>query len=106
MKKDQGKFIFTVSGRRNIPDKESDIARLNKLRNMKDKGTVMCYICKVHPRPGALNPSKCIKMGVQSGALYGKLKMGQDVTLANGVIVKSSDVCEPEEPGPIFIGTP
>jgi ribonuclease Z len=35
----------------------------------------------------------------------GKLKSGEDVTLANGNLVKASDVCDPDDPGPVFIGT-
>jgi ribonuclease Z len=48
---------------------------------------------------------KCVKFGVPPGPLLGKLKSGEDVTLANGNLVKASDVCDPDDPGPVFIGT-
>lgn len=64
----------------------------------------MAYICKLQPRPGALILEKCVDFGVPPGPLLGKLKSGEDVTLASGVVVKASDVCEPDDPGPVFIG--
>lgn len=65
----------------------------------------MAYVCKLHPRPGALNLERCVKMGVPPGPLLGKLKAGGNVTLSNGNVVSSKDVCEPDDPGPVFIGT-
>lgn len=64
----------------------------------------MCYICHLKPRPGALNVAACKKKGVPPGPLFTKLKNGQDVTLVNGELVKSSDVTEKPDPGPVFIG--
>lgn len=64
----------------------------------------MSYICKIHPRPGALNLDKCVKAGVPPGPLLGRLKGGEDIRLPTGIVVKSSDVCEPDEAGPVFIG--
>ncbi|KAK9888230.1 hypothetical protein WA026_000498 [Henosepilachna vigintioctopunctata] len=69
----------------------------------KDKGIAMSYICQLHPRPGALCLNKCVEMGVPPGPLLGKLKSGEDVMLENGTIVTSDQVCEPNDPGPIFI---
>lgn len=55
------------------------------------------YICKLKPRPGALNLVKCVEHGVPPGPLLGLLKNGIDVTLDNGTVVKSKDVSEPNE---------
>ncbi|XP_037822795.1 ribonuclease Z, mitochondrial [Lucilia sericata] len=55
------------------------------------------YICKLKPRPGALNLEKCVEHGVPPGPLLGLLKNGIDVTLEDGTVVKSSDVSEPNE---------
>lgn len=55
------------------------------------------YICKLKPRPGALNLEKCVEHGVPPGPLLGLLKNGIDVTLDNGTVVKSKDVSEPNE---------
>lgn len=64
----------------------------------------MAYICKLQPRPGALNLEKCVDFGVPPGPLLGRLKNGEEVTLQSGAVVKPSDVCEPDDPGPVFIG--
>ncbi|KAF4520499.1 hypothetical protein B566_EDAN004750 [Ephemera danica] len=61
------------------------------------------YICRLHPRPGTLQLELCEARGVPLGPLLGKLKAGEDVTLPNGTLVRSSDVTTPEEPGSIFI---
>lgn len=65
---------------------------------------VMNYICKLRARPGELSLVKCVEKGVPPGPLLGKLKNGEDVQLANGTIVRSVDVCNPDDPGPIFMG--
>jgi len=41
---------------------------------------------------------------VPPGPLLGLLKTGQDITLKDGTVVKSSEVCEPDDPGPVFLG--
>lgn len=74
------------------------------MQERKIKGISMAYICKLQPRPGALLLEKCVDYGVPPGPLLGKLKGGEDVTLPSGVIVRASDVCEPDDPGPVFIG--
>lgn len=60
---------------------------------------VIAYLCKLKPRPGALNLEKCVAAGVQPGPLLGLLKNGIDVTLENGTKVLSKDVSEPSETG-------
>lgn len=63
----------------------------------------MSYICRLQARPGALDLEKCVKFGVPPGPLLGKLKSGENVVLPNGETVESKDVCEPNDPGPVFI---
>ncbi|XP_058791636.1 ribonuclease Z, mitochondrial [Phymastichus coffea] len=65
--------------------------------------TMMVYICKIHPKAGSLNLVKCVDAGIKSGPDMGKLKDGKDVTLPNGTVVRSVDVVNPAEPGPLFI---
>ncbi|XP_017785544.1 PREDICTED: ribonuclease Z, mitochondrial isoform X2 [Nicrophorus vespilloides] len=74
-----------------------------ELAETKEKGVVMGYICRLTPRPGTLCLEKCVKFGVPPGPLLGQLKGGSDVTLTNGTVVKASDVCEPDDPGPVFL---
>ncbi|XP_055639990.1 ribonuclease Z, mitochondrial [Toxorhynchites rutilus septentrionalis] len=65
--------------------------------------SVMAYICKLKLRFGQLSLEKCVDRGVPPGPLLGQLKNGNDVTLPNGSVVKSSDVRGPNDPGPVFI---
>lgn len=89
--------------RRKIENSESHTSRLLSLQDSKQQGNVLCYVCKLQPRPGALSLDKCVKVGVPSGPLLGKLKNGEDIVLSSGVMVRSQDVCEPDDPGPVFL---
>lgn len=91
------------SGKRTAPESMSS-ATQQLLKGFKSDAISMCYICRLQPRPGALNLDKCVKNGVPPGPLLGLLKNGEDVTLQNGTVVKSVDVCEPDDPGPVFLG--
>ncbi|XP_002004950.3 ribonuclease Z, mitochondrial isoform X1 [Drosophila mojavensis] len=64
---------------------------------------ILSYICKLKPRPGALNLVKCVEAGVPPGPLLGQLKNGQDVTLPCGTVVHSVDVTEPAETALSFV---
>lgn len=65
----------------------------------------MSYICKLKPKAGALCLEACVEKGVPPGPLLGKLKNGEDVTLPDGTVVKSTDVRAPDSEGPTFIST-
>jgi len=60
--------------------------------------SVQAYICNFRPRKGRLDAEKCFDQGVPPGPLLGKLKAGEDVTLADGRVVKSCDVMEDSGP--------
>ncbi|KAG8225915.1 hypothetical protein J437_LFUL005951, partial [Ladona fulva] len=81
--------------------------RKNRLKTDRDMEPMsdcsICYFCRLHPKQGTLILEKCVEYGVPPGPLLGKLKSGQDVTLPNGVVVKSSDVCSSPDPGPVFL---
>lgn len=97
-------FFILDSGSRTSPNLVS-INSQQILQDTKEKGVSMTYICRLQPRPGALNLDKCVRMGISQGPLLGKLKGGEEVVLPNGNIVTSKDVCEPDDPGPIFISS-
>jgi ribonuclease Z len=64
---------------------------------------VVSYICKLKPRPGQLDLSKCVEKGVKPGPLLGKLKNGVDVLLEDGTLVLAQDVCGATDPGSVCI---
>lgn len=96
-------FHILDSGERIAPKITSEHSH-EVLKSIKEKNISVVYVCNLHPRPGALNLNKCVEKGVPPGPLLGKLKTGDDIILPNGTIVCSKDVCEPDDPGPVFIG--
>jgi len=99
-------YKINSNGKR-VPDRIMEtmpkVQRIEQKPDKKKISTVMSYICKLHPRAGTLCVEKCVEKGVTPGPLLGKLKSGKDITLPDGTIVLSKDVCSPATPGPIFI---
>jgi ribonuclease Z len=56
------------------------------------------YVVVEPDRPGKLDGERAKQLGV-SGPELGRLKKGQDVVLADGRVIKSSDVVSPDIPG-------
>ncbi|MHB8606162.1 MAG: ribonuclease Z [Thermoplasmatota archaeon] len=50
-------------------------------------------------RPGRFNKPRALELGVPEGKMFGKLQHGESVTLADGRIVKPSDVLGPARRG-------
>ena len=65
--------------------------------------TVQAYLCHFSPKPGKLDISKCVDLGVKPGPMLGMLKAGKDVTLDDGRVVKSSDVVAHAAPPSSFL---
>jgi ribonuclease Z len=57
------------------------------------------------PRPGKFYPKKAAALGVPAGELWGKLQRGEEVKLADGKVVKPSDVMGPMRSGRKIIYT-
>ncbi len=57
------------------------------------------------PRPGKFYPKKALALGVAAGELWSKLQGGEEITLANGKVVKPSDVMGPLRAGRKIIYT-
>lgn len=91
------------NGKRNATKYKLGKKISNRSKYGRIKGCVS-YICKLHDKPGMLDLEKCVDRGVTPGPILGQLKSGNDVTLEDGTILKSADVCEPSTPGPVFIG--
>lgn len=64
---------------------------------------LISYLCTLPDLPGALDPIKCKELKVPVGPLLGKLKSGLDVTLADGRVIKSEEVCSPKVRGHKFL---
>lgn len=77
---------------------------VSELKSKTKISTILSYICKIHPKLGTLDIKKCKDAGIVKGPNLGKLKNGEDITLDDGTVIRSTDVVSPSEPGPIFIG--
>ena len=51
------------------------------------------------PRPGKFYPKKALALGVAAGELWSKLQGGEEITLADGKVVKPGDVMGPLRAG-------
>lgn len=87
----------------NTVEKEKKVQKVEEKYSKTRISSVMSYICRLHPRAGKLSLEKCLEKGVKPGPLLGQLKNGQDITLPDGTVVLSKDVCSPTTPGPIFL---
>lgn len=63
------------------------------------------YAFSEKPRPGKFYPKKAKQFGVPVGQMWSQLQNGQDVTLADGKVVKPSDVLGPPRAGRKIIYT-
>ena len=54
-------------------------------------------------RPGRFNLEKAKELGIPSGPIYGKLKNGETVTLADGRVINGRDLCGADEIGRKFV---
>ena len=50
-------------------------------------------------RPGRFNVEQAAALGIPSGPIYGKLKRGEEITLADGRKIRGTDLCGPAEVG-------
>lgn len=64
---------------------------------------LLAYLCTLPDLPGPLDPKKCRELKVPIGPLLAVLKSGKDVTLDNGRVIKSSDVCGSKTIGLSFL---
>ncbi len=54
-----------------------------------------------HERRGRFRIERARELGIPEGPVYGRLKQGAQVTLADGRIINGEELCEPPEPGRI-----
>ncbi|XP_072746918.1 ribonuclease Z, mitochondrial isoform X2 [Anoplolepis gracilipes] len=87
----------------NVVENERKTQKVEQKSDKTKISSAMSYICRLNPRRGTLCLEKCVEKGVTPGPLLGQLKAGQDITLPDGTVVLSKDVCSPTIPGPIFL---
>lgn len=68
-------------------------------KRVKRAPRLISYICALPDLPGPLDPQKCRELRVPIGPKLATLKSGCDITLDDGTVVKSSDVCGPKNRG-------
>jgi len=59
------------------------------------------YRIEEQPRPGPLNLAYLAQMGLPPGPMYGKLKRGEDIALADGTVIRAKDAVGPRGIGRI-----
>lgn len=82
-------------------DELDDDTRL--MKKFKTSPKLVAYFCSLPDLPGPLDPKKCRELKVPVGPQLGLLKSGKDVTLSDGRIIKSVDVCGPKNKGLKFL---
>lgn len=91
---------FKSNNSENI-DEQDDESRFMKKFKLNPK--LVAYFCSLPDLPGSLDPNKCRQLKVPVGPQLGILKSGKDVTLSDGRIIKSADVCGPKNTGLKFL---
>ena len=61
------------------------------------------YTVELSPIPGKFRPDAALAAGVPRGPLFGQLKAGRAVTLADGATVSPDACCDPGSPGPCVL---
>lgn len=85
-----------------ICEEEDYIVTASKSNHFNDS---YAYAFEEKPRPGKFYPQKAQELNVPKGALWSKLQSGENITLADGKIVKPDDVMGPMRLGRKIIYT-
>lgn len=70
---------------------------------LKHRITAFGYRVTEKDRPGKFDIEKAKALNIPSGPIYGKLKQGETVTLADNRIIKGAELCGPMEIGRKFV---
>ncbi len=60
------------------------------------------YRVQEHDRRGRFRVELARELGIPEGAMYGRLKRGEAVQLADGRTIDPAELCDPDEPGRAF----
>ena len=72
-------------------------------RLLKHRIPAFGYRVEEHDRPGAFDVEKAREHGIASGPVYGKLKLGETVTLPDGRTFDGRDFCGPQQRGRVMV---
>lgn len=72
-------------------------------KRLKHDSKHVAYFCSLPDLPGSLDPEKCRKLNVPVGRELAILKSGDDVTLSDGRVIRSVDVCNTKNSGLNFL---
>ncbi len=84
-------------GKKDLPDTEPQIvfetsAYTVSTTALDHRVFALGYRLSEKPRPGKFNVERATQLGVPTGPLFGRLQNGQDITLADGTVVRPADV--------------
>lgn len=85
------------------PSSHSQDKLVNQFKRPKTNKISLAYIGRAPDTVGTLDIAKCKELKVPIGPKLGLLKSGQDITLDDGRIIKSTDVVEKTKPGKLTI---
>jgi ribonuclease Z len=68
-------------------------------RSLKHNVPDLGYAVVEPQRPGRFDKARAVALGVPEGPAFGQLQRGEDVTLADGKVVRSAEVVGPPRPG-------
>ncbi|HYO63912.1 MAG TPA: ribonuclease Z [Pyrinomonadaceae bacterium] len=88
--------IHTVESGRTVCEDEEFVVTCRLLRH---RVPAFGYVVSERDRPGRFNVERARELGIPPGPLYGRLKRGESVTLADGRTVDGAELCEPPEDG-------
>lgn len=92
---------YTQTSTSFVDDVEIDKVNIynNSVADCQTDNDACCFICKTPVIPGKFDLKKAVSLGVPKGPLFGQLKSGNSITLADDVtVIMPSDVLGPSEP--------
>jgi ribonuclease Z len=88
-------YIEIDSSRRVHADEHQTVDAIELTHRVQSFAWLICET----DRPGVFDPHAAAELGVGAGPLFGRLKRGQSVTLADGRVVEPDAVVGPPQPG-------